>query len=594
MEHLLAVTFILSGAGLLLLSILKSRQILGLLKAYKHLRYWQYCCFLIIFLLGGCLVTLLPVFPNLTELLRLLIGLVFLFGAVVVYLVVHAAHLTLDDMLHTIIQLEQTEKELTTRRDHLEELINVRTIELSDANTELDRNVAEHKRVEEFLQQRNRELALLNQVSQLFNSTLELHEVLVTILSETRQLLGIMAASFWVVISGTRELVCQQSVGPDSEDVIGWRLPMGQGIVGKAAQTGDILNVPDTRADEQHYKGVDLKTGLEIRSNVSIPLKVKGSVIGVLSLVDTTPHRFTTDDLKLLASVSSAAAIAIENARLYAAVREAKEAAEKANQSKSMFLANMSHELRTPLNAIIGYSEMLMEDAEDQESDAFLPDLQKIHHAGKHLMTLINDILDISKIEAGKMELYLETFDVSQLITDTVSAIQPLVEKNANTLHVHGAENLGTIYADLTKVWQSLLNLLSNACKFTERGAITLMAKRDTVEGKDWITLSVHDTGIGMTDEHMARLFHAFTQADGSMTRKYGGTGLGLAITKRFCQMMGGDIAVESEYGSGSIFTIRLPAVVSESQVDSASLRTSLRSVSGDCRAESREVVVFE
>jgi PAS domain S-box-containing protein len=244
-------------------------------------------------------------------------------------------------------------------------------------------------------------------------------------------------------------------------------------------------------------------------------------------------------------------------------LQRARQEAEAANRAKSTFLANMSHELRTPLNAIIGYSEMLAEDFEDEQGlEAFIPDLQKIRAAGKHLLSLINDVLDLSKIEAGKMELYLETFEVSRLIEDVVNTVQPLVEKNANTLEVLRASNLGTMHADLTKVRQSLFNLFSNAAKFTERGTITLGAARERVDGTDWVSFSVKDTGIGMKPEQVEKLFQPFWQAEASTARKYGGTGLGLAVTHHFCQMMGGEISVESEYTLGSTFIIRLPAEV--------------------------------
>jgi CheY-like chemotaxis protein len=242
--------------------------------------------------------------------------------------------------------------------------------------------------------------------------------------------------------------------------------------------------------------------------------------------------------------------------------------AEKANQAKSQFLANMSHELRTPMNAIIGYSEMLIEEAEEMGQEDFIPDLSKIHGAGRHLLNLINDILDLSKVEAGRMELYLETFEIDSLIQETLSTIHPLIEQNANTLEYLIPEDLPAMYADLTKVRQSLFNLLSNASKFTNNGTISLNVSCDSDQEQDWIIFQVIDSGIGMTQEQIGKLFQAFTQADASTTRKYGGTGLGLAITKKFCQMMGGDINVTSEVGQGSIFTVRLPTKVAKPDLE--------------------------
>ena len=260
-------------------------------------------------------------------------------------------------------------------------------------------------------------------------------------------------------------------------------------------------------------------------------------------------------------------------------LQEAKIAAEAANRSKSAFLANMSHELRTPLNAIINYSEMLQEDAQDSGSEDFLPDLEKIQTAGKHLLDMISDILDISKIEAGHVTLYLENFDVRTMIEEVMTTAQPLVEKKGNSLALKTQGELGMMYADQPKVRQILLNLLSNAAKFTERGVITIGIERMKIEksrptrkhkNKDdagsgsfytaqVLVFRVSDTGIGMTEEQLQQIFKPFIQADASTTRKYGGTGLGLTISQRLCQILGGEISVESEDGKGSTFTVSLP-----------------------------------
>jgi len=237
----------------------------------------------------------------------------------------------------------------------------------------------------------------------------------------------------------------------------------------------------------------------------------------------------------------------------------ARSAADAANRAKSTFLANMSHELRTPLNAIIGYSELLEEELEDLGASTLAPDLKKIHSAGKHLLSLINDILDLSKIEAGKVELYLEAFELNSAIDEVVMTIQPLVTKNNNELVVVMDPSIGTMRSDLVRVRQCLFNLVSNACKFTSNGRVTLRVHREIEPPSDWAVFAVEDTGIGMTPAQRSKLFQPFTQADPSSTRKFGGTGLGLTITQRFCEMMGGSITVESEAGKGSTFTMRVP-----------------------------------
>ena len=255
---------------------------------------------------------------------------------------------------------------------------------------------------------------------------------------------------------------------------------------------------------------------------------------------------------------------------------KAKHTAEEASRAKSTFLANMSHELRTPLNAIIGYSEMLEEETRESGKSDDLKDLRKIQSAGKHLLALINDVLDLSKIEAGKMGLHVESFEVAPLIDEMIATLQPAAAKNSNKIQVHVANEVGAMRADVTKVRQILFNLLSNACKFTDHGIISVDVDKDKIEGHNWVRFRVCDTGIGITAKQRENLFHEFSQADASIARKYGGTGLGLAITYRFVQLMKGRISVESEPGKGATFTVHLPAqVVAEAPESAWSAGTS-------------------
>jgi signal transduction histidine kinase len=284
----------------------------------------------------------------------------------------------------------------------------------------------------------------------------------------------------------------------------------------------------------------------------------EGTPIGVLALTRVAMRPFTEKQIELASTFADQAAIAIENVRLFDEIQDKNRQLQMASENKSQFVSSMSHELRTPLNAIIGLTEMMVTNAARFGTEKALEPLQRVNRAGTHLLGLINQVLDLSKIEAGKLELNPQTVQLAPLIEEVIGTARQLAEQNKNRLILDAQENLGALTVDSLRLRQILLNLLSNACKFTKEGEVKLQACRMT-DGRDMIELSVSDTGIGMTPEQQAKLFEEFTQADASTAQRFGGTGLGLAIARKLARMMGGDVTVTSEPGRGSTFTVRLP-----------------------------------
>jgi PAS domain S-box-containing protein len=523
---------------------------------------------------------------------------------------------------------------------------------------------AEKRRAEE-------QTAILETMRDL-SGELELSKVLHGVLERAVTLLDVSGGELATYDQSKNDLVIVASHNMGTETT-GTRMAIGEGAMGWVAETHEPLIIPKYQEWERRSSKYTQST---IQTGLAAPLLIGNRLVGAIAAVHSDPDReFGPEDLRLLELFAPQAAIAIENAQLFAAgqryfedlvvnnpvaivnldtefritscnpafekmfgysaeevigvdldelvqtegtraegqayteqtmagkkatgigqrrrkdgslvdveiasipvmvgdemvgmlalyhdiseLLQARREAEGASRSKSQFLANMSHELRTPLNAIIGYSEMLVEEAEDSGSEGMLADLGKIHSAGRHLLSLINDILDLSKIEAGKMDLYVEDFELGPVVADVVSTAQPLAEKNGARLEVLDGDG-GTMHSDVTRIRQVLLNLLSNACKFSQGGTVRLQVSREQGEGGDWLRFVVSDDGIGMSPDQLERLFQAFTQASASTAARFGGTGLGLAISRQFCRMMGGDIQVESREGKGSTFTVLLPAV---------------------------------
>jgi two-component system, NtrC family, sensor kinase len=388
------------------------------------------------------------------------------------------------------------------------------------------------------------ELQALGEVGQAVSSTLDLETVLATIVSRAVGLCGAAGGAIYEYDVEGEAFYLRATEGlPEEYLEIARHAPgrKGEGATGRLAITRAPIEIPDITAPgayESRIREVLIRTGH--RALLGIPLLREEHILGSLIVFRKTAGEFGREVVALLQTFATQSALAIQNARLFKEIDAKSRELEAASRHKSEFLANMSHELRTPLNAIIGYSEMLEEEAQDLAQETFVPDLQKINAAGKHLLALINGVLDLSKIEAGRMELYLEDFEVPALVRDIAAIIQLLADKNRNRLEVRCGPEAGGMRADLTKVRQAVFNLLSNACKFTQGGTVMLAVERARGEDGDWLAFAVTDTGIGMTTEQMTRLFETFSQADASVARRFGGTGLGLALSRHLARMMGG------------------------------------------------------
>jgi signal transduction histidine kinase len=327
-------------------------------------------------------------------------------------------------------------------------------------------------------------------------------------------------------------------------------------ISGRAVLTGTPVQIPDVLADEE-YKGQGVKDA-GFRSLLGVPLLRDGRAVGAIVIYRKEASAFTEKQLALLQTFADQAVIAIENVRLFDEIQDKNRQLQLASEHKSQFVSSMSHELRTPLNAIIGLTEMMVKNAARFGTEKAQEPLQRVNRAGTHLPGLINQVLDLSKIEAGKLELNPQTVQLAPLINEVIGTAGQLAEQNKNRLVVDAQENLGALTVDSMRLRQVLLNLLSNACKFTKEGEVRLRARR-VANGGRWIEFAVADTGIGMTPEQQAKLFEEFSQADATTAQRFGGTGLGLALSRKLARMMGGDVTVTSEPGKGSVFTVRLP-----------------------------------
>ncbi len=427
------------------------------------------------------------------------------------------------------------------------------------------RDITAHKQTEEALRRRNRELALLNRAALAFGSTLDLDQVLATVLEEVNHLLGVLASSVWLIDPETSQLICRQATGPQSEIVRGWRLESGQGLVGWVARQGESLVVSNAATDTRHIQAVDQHTGLQLRSFLSVPLRAHQGVIGVLQVMDTQTDRFSSNDLTLVELLAATAAIAIENARMFTeekarvtALADALAQQQELDRMKDAFVQNVSHELRTPLTIAYGYVALLNSGELGELQEIQREPVMVVARRLKLLTELVDDLKTI--LEADTQQIQTEAVNLSEIVRKLVVDFQVAAEKAGLTLHTDVEPDLPAALGDSTHLHRVLDNLLSNALKFTPAGGQISVRLRQAEQN---LVMEVADTGIGIPEDKLDRVFERFYQVDGRMSRRYGGTGLGLALVKEVVESNGGTVKVTSRPGQGSTFTVTLPVASS-------------------------------